>query len=126
MLENTNSKLASGVSDVCGTSGRRMVAVLIAGERDAAQWSAMALGSVRRQMPQLAGALAGQVTAHHATRMAGALALVAVLGRQMVAMAQQRHALLGPMALHREQLDSLPGVNAITVRDMLAEIGVDM
>src|SRR5262249_36314368 len=38
---------------------------------------------------------------------------------------QQRHEWLGPMAPQLEQLDSIPGVNASTARDILAEIGRD-
>jgi transposase len=49
-----------------------------------------------------------------------------VLGRQIGEMDQQLHALLGPMAPQLEQLDSIPGVNEITARDILAEIGLDM
>ena len=75
-----------------------MLKALVAGERDAATLSARALGSLRRKMPQLAGALEGQFTAHHATLIAGALELVDVLGRQMSEMDQQRPELLSPMA----------------------------
>jgi transposase len=126
MLEDTKITLARVVSEVLGKRARRMLEALVAGARDAAQLSGMALGSWRRQMPQRAVALAGQLTAHHATLMAGALELVDVLGRQSVDMDQQRQAWLGPMAPQLEQLDSLPGVNAITARAMLAEIGLDM
>ena len=126
ILEDTNITLASVVSDVCGKSARRMVEALVAGARDAAKLSAMALGSLRRKMPQLEVALEGQCTAHHAKLIAGALELVDVLGRQIVEMDQQLQALLGPMAPPLEQLDSIPGVNEITARDILAEIGLDM
>ena len=98
----------------------------MAGARDAAQLVAMALGSVRRKMPQLEVALEGPLTAHHATRIAGALELVDVLGRQLGEMEQQLQALRGPMAPQLEQLDSIPGVNEVTARDILAEMGLDM
>ena len=126
ILEDTNLTLASVVSEVFGKSARRLLEALVAGARDAAKLSAMALGSWRRKMPQLAVALEGQCTAHHATLIAGALELVDVLGRQIVEIDQQLQALLGPMAPQLEQLDSIPGVNEITARDMLAEIGLDM
>jgi transposase len=126
MLADTNITLARVVSDGFGKSARRLWEALGAGERDAAKLSVMALGSVRRKMPQLAVALAGPCTAHHATRMAGALELVDVLGRQLGDMDQQRQALRGPMAPQLEQLDRLPGVHAITARAMLAELGLDM
>ena len=49
-----------------------------------------------------------------------------MLGRQIGEIDQQLHALLGPLAPQLEQLDSIPGVNEITARDILAEIGLDM
>ncbi len=126
IVADTTITLASVVSEVCGKSARRLLEAWVAGERDAAKLSAMALGSWRRKIPQLAVALAGPCTAHHAKLIAGALELVDVRGRQSVAMDQQLHELLGPMAPHLEQLDSMPGVNEITVRDILAEMGLDM
>jgi hypothetical protein len=85
-------------SEVLGKRARRLLEALVAGERDAMKLSVIALGSVRRKMPQLAVALAGQCTAHHATLIAGALEWVDVLGRQIGEMDQQLHAWLGPMA----------------------------
>ena len=53
LLEDTNIKLAIVVSDVFGKSGRRMLDALVAGERDPATLSALALGTLRRKIPQL-------------------------------------------------------------------------
>src|SRR5262245_19596546 len=103
-----------------------MLEALVAGERDAATLSAMALGSLRRKIPQLEVALEGQFTTHHATLIAGALELVDVLGRQIAAIDHQLQELLSPMAPQLAQLKSIPGVNAITARDILGEIGLDM
>jgi transposase len=126
MLEAPNIKLALVVSDVFGTSGRRRLDALVAGERDPATLSALALGTLRRKSPPLEVALHGRFTAPHARLLQGALELVAVLGRQIAEMAQQLQALLRPMAPQLEQLDSLPGGDAITARDILAESGLDM
>jgi transposase len=126
ILEDTNIKLASVVSDVFGKSARRMLAALVAGDRDPVTLSAMALGSLRRKIPQLEVALAGRFTEHHAKLIAGALELVDVLGRQIGEMDQQLHAWLAPMGPQLEHLVSIPGVSAITARDLIAEIGVDM
>src|SRR5262245_45776512 len=103
-----------------------MLEALVAGARDPAQLSALALGTLRRQSPPLEVALEGQLTAHHARRIAGALALVDVLGRQMAEMAQQLQELRGPLAPQLEQLDSMPGVAEMTARDIIAELGLDM
>lgn len=59
VLEESNIKLASVVSDVCGKSGRQMLQALIDGERDAQKLAAMALGRVRRKLPDLELALTG-------------------------------------------------------------------
>ena len=126
IVEDTNLTRASVVSEVCGKRARRMLEAWVVGERGAAKLSVMALGGVHRKMPQLAVALEGQCIAHHATLMAGALELVDVLGRQIGEMDQQLQEWLGSMAPQIEQLASMPSVNAITARAMLAEMGLDM
>jgi len=103
-----------------------MLEARVAGARDPPKLSARALGTLRRKSPPLEVALEGQLTAHHARRSAGALALVEVLGRQMAEIAQQLPEGLGPMAPPREQRDSMPGVDAMTARDLMAEIGLAM
>ena len=124
--EDTNIKLASVVSDLFGKSARRMLEALVAGERDPAKLSAMALGTWRGKIPQLEVALEGQFTEHHAKLIKGALELVDVLGRQIAEMDQQLQELLSEMTPQLEQLDGIPGVSEITARDIIAEIGLDM
>lgn len=126
ILEDTNIKLASVVSDLFGKSARRMLEALVAGERDPAKLSAMALGTLRGKIPQLEVALEGQFTEPHAKLIKGALELVDVLGRQIAEMDQQLQELMSEMTPQLEQLDSIPGVSEITARDLIAEIGLDM
>ena len=120
---DTNITLARVVSAVCGQSARRRLAAVVCGESAPQQLSAMALGSWRRQIPQRDVALAGQFPAHHATRMAGALEWADVLGRQSGDMEQHLQAWRAPMAAQRAQLVGIPGVSAITARDLRAESG---
>jgi transposase len=126
ILEDTNIKLARVVSDVFGTSARRMLDALMCGARDPAKPSVMALGSLRGKIPQREVALEGQCTAHHAKLIQGSRELVDVLGRQIAEMDQQIDELLGEMAPQLEQLESIPGVSDMTARDIIAEIGLDM
>lgn len=126
ILEDTNLKLASVVSAVCGKSARRMLDALVGGARDPSKLSVMALGSLRGKLPQLEVALEGQCTEHHARLIGGALELVDVLDRQIAEIDHQIDALLSEMVPQLEQLTSIPGVSDITARDILAEIGVDM
>jgi transposase len=65
ILEDTNRKLSSVVSDPFGASARRMLAALIAGERDPRQLATFALRTLRRKLPELELALTAQCTAHH-------------------------------------------------------------
>lgn len=126
VLEDTNIKLASVVSDVFGKSGRRMLAALIGGERDPHTLAALALGTLRRKLPQLELALTGQFTAHHARIIQGALELIDLLERQIAELDQQIGECIAPLQPQVAQLDSIPGVNEIAARDILAEIGMDM
>jgi transposase len=71
VLEDTNIKVAHAMSDLFGTSGRRMLKALCAGERHPKKLAALALGTFRRKLPALALALTGQCTAHHGRFMQG-------------------------------------------------------
>jgi transposase len=74
----------------------------------------------------LALALTGQFTAHHGRLLQGALELMELLERQIAELdAQIRHA-TAVFAPQLEQLHSIPGIKAITARDIMAEIGADM
>src|SRR3954465_1535718 len=63
-LEGANVKLASVATDILGTSGREILAALVAGETDSAQLAQLAHGRLREKLPQLAQALVGRVGPH--------------------------------------------------------------
>jgi transposase len=126
VLEDTNIKLTSVVSDLFGRSGRRMLAALLAGERDPKTLAALALGVLRRKQPQLELALTGQLTEHHAWLIQGALELIDLLDRQLTDLDQPIGELMAPLAPQMEQLTSIPRVEATAARAILAEIGTEM
>jgi transposase len=126
LLEDTNLKLGSVVSDLFGVTGRRMLAALVAGERDPQVLASLALGALKHKRPQLELALTGQFTAHHGTLLGLLLELIEVLDRQIATLDQQIGALVAPLQTQIAQLDSIPGVDLIAARDILAEIGTDM
>jgi transposase len=126
VLEDTNIKLTSVVSDLFGRSGRRMLAALVAGERDPKSLAALALGVLRRTLPQLELALTGQFTDHHAWLIQGALELIDLLDRQLADLDQHIGELMAPLAPQMEQLTSIPGIEATAARAILAEIGTKM
>jgi transposase len=126
VLEDSNIKLASVVSDVFGKSGRRMLQALLEGERDAQKLASMALGRLRCKRPELELALTGQFTEHHGRLIALSLELIDLLERQIAALDEQIRLLIEPFMPQIEQLDSIPGVNATAARDILGETGTDM
>jgi transposase len=126
VLEDTNIKLASVASDVFGKSGRQMLDALIAGERDPQKLAAMALGKMRRKLPQLELALTGQFTDHHGRIIQGALDLIDLLNTQIAQIDEQIEELVEPLRPQIDQLDTIPGVNATAAWLIIAEIGTDM
>jgi transposase len=65
VLEGTNSKLSSVLSDLMGTSGRRMLSAIIRGEPDRRKIAQMAVGELRKKEEPLVEALEGNFTEHH-------------------------------------------------------------
>ena len=125
VLEDSNIKLGSVVSDVFGKSGRQMLQALLAGERDAQQLASVALGRLRRKLPELEVALTGQFTEHHGRLIALSLERIDLLERQIAALNEQMRLRIAPLLPQLEQLDSIPGVNATAARDLVGEIGTD-
>jgi transposase len=65
LLEQTNVKIASVLTDVFGVSGRRMLLALLDGQATIVEIAELARGTARRKIPQLTEALAGnRMTGH--------------------------------------------------------------
>jgi transposase len=75
-LEGANIKLASVATDILGTSGREMLAALVAGRTDATELAQLAHGRLREKLPQLERALVGCVGPHQRFLVAEQLAHV--------------------------------------------------
>jgi transposase len=84
-LEDANIKLASVISDIIGTSGRRMLKAMIPGETNATKLAG--LGSTRLKCPRsdLIAALDGRMTAHHRFLIDHHLGLIEELERRIAA-----------------------------------------
>lgn len=106
VLEDTNIKVASVVADLFGVSGRRMLAALIAGERNPEVLANLAVRRLRRKLPQLEAALAGQFTEHHAGLIQLSRELIDLLDRQIATLDQQIGVLMPP-SRHRGNSSSV-------------------
>jgi len=66
ILEDALIKLSTVLTDIFGVSGRAMLDALVAGERDPKKLAALARGPIKATRTELAAALTGQFTDHHA------------------------------------------------------------
>lgn len=65
VLEDTNIKLASVVSDITGQSALQMLDALLQGQKTVQQIAQMAKGKLREKIPELEDALQGDLREHH-------------------------------------------------------------
>lgn len=126
ILEDTNIKLATVASDPFGVSGRKILDALVKGERDSQVLSELAMGVLRRKIPQLEEALQGSFTEHHAFLIRLGLESLDQSNRQIRELDSQIGSLMEPMREEVSRLTSIPGVSETAARVILSEIGTDM
>jgi transposase len=123
LLEETRIKLSSVVSDLLGSSGRRILHALAAGETDPARLAA--LGDVRLQVSRegLQEALRGQLNPIHRTLLRLHLERLEVLDRQIAAVEQETAEAMRAQAGVITRLCGLPGLKPGAAQQIIAEIG---
>lgn len=150
LLESTNIKLSSVVTDVMGVSAKAMLTELTGGATDPQALAELAKGRLRKKAKELAAALTGRVDDHHRFILAQQLGHIDFLDEQIETMNQQISQHLEQMACAPakdddgsgsaeaetktslswseavELLDTIPGVDQRTAEIILAEIGLDM
>jgi len=126
VLEDTNVKLASVVSDPFGVSGRAMMDALAKGNRDPKALAQLAMGVLRRKIPQLEAALEGTFTEHHALLMRLNLEMIDHTNAQIAQLDERIDELMRPLQKEAERIESIPGVHHQASRIILSEIGTDM
>jgi len=128
LLEDTNIKLGAVASDVLGVSGRAMLRAMLNGEEDAEKLAELALGQLRKKIPQLRLALEGNCTEHHRFMLRRLLSHLNYLETQIEEFSKR----IGPVldnllsSQKRERLDTIPGIDRMSIENVIAEIGPDM
>jgi transposase len=90
VLEDTNLKLASVVTDVTGVSARAILRAYLSGEEtDPWELANLARGSLRGKQVQLAQAMVGEVKEHHRFLLVQQMALIEILEAQIAAFDQK-------------------------------------
>jgi len=125
LLEQADIKLSSVASDALGVSGRQMIEAIIAGEEDPKHLAELARKQLRREIPQWPLALAGRVRDHHRFLLKEFLDEWKALGERTARIEQEIDRRTAPLEDAVTLGQSLPGLDRVTVRNLVAEIGVN-
>ncbi len=128
LLEDANIKLGSVASDILGKSGRLMLEALRDGEHDPDRLADLALGKLKKKIPELRQALQGHFTEHHAFMLEQLLDHLTYLEQKIAefnARIEENFApfLSAPML---QRLRVVPGLDRRTIENIVVEIGTDM
>ena len=126
LLEDTQIKLSSVISDIFGKSGRDMLDALIAGQRDPHVLAELARGSMRGKKSVLQEALTGHFRDHHGYLLKMMLDRIDALTAQIETLTGRIDEAIAPFAAQVAQLDEIPGVGKTGAQELIAEIGTDM
>jgi transposase len=126
VLEDANVKLSSVIAEILGTSGRRILEAIIAGEDDPEKLAALGSERLRCSHEQLCEALRGRVSAHHRFLMRQHLDTIDHLQKVVEQFDAQIARLLAPFRSQFELLMTIPGVGETAAASLIAEVGVDM
>jgi transposase len=129
VLESTNLKLSSVVSDVMGVSSRAILAALLAGEADPTVLAGLAKGQLRKKRPQLQQALQGQLRQQQSFVLTELLAQIDSLEETIArfdVQIQDACRSQDDAAQVVALLDTIPGIAEGTAQLLVAEIGTDM
>jgi transposase len=96
VLEDTNLKLTSVVTDVTGVSARAILRALLDGQTDPWELANLARGSLRGKQIQLAQALVGRVKEHHRFLLIHQLILMDVLDEHITELDREIATRIGP------------------------------
>lgn len=126
LCEAGNIKVSSVASDLFGTSGRRMLAALVEGNRDAGWMADYARGTLRGKKAQLELALQGTLTTHQRVMLARMLGQMSELERQLADLTSDIELRVACYEELIGRIATIPGLDRISAWTVLAEIGTDM
>jgi transposase len=125
-LEDAGVKLSSVATDVLGVSGRLMLDALVSGTRDPEVLAELAKGTLRKKIPELERALAGEFKPHHTLIVSHVLAHLDYLDEAIATLTEEVEQRLAPFAHKAELLTTITGVAKRNSQVILAELGPDM
>jgi transposase len=143
LLESAAIKLSSTISDILGVSGRAMLQAMIDGENDPGVLAGLADRRIKAGHDELAEALTGRFSQHHAFLARVHLDTIDAHSVQITKLEARISAYFDPDAttgpatrvpsetrtdlnIKRDLLSQIPGIDKTTAEQILAEIGPDL
>ena len=126
VLQDAGIKLTSVASTVWSKSSRDMIEAMISGERDPVILAGMARQRLRTKIGGLEEALNGHFDAHHGNVCRAIIAHIDFLDRAIAELNAGIDAWMADYESAIALLTSIPGVQRLTARVMVAEMGMDM
>lgn len=123
LLEETSIKLSSFLTDLFGTTGRRILRALVQGITDPVQLAALAHKNVHATKEQLADALSAQLTPAHRMVLGLHLDRLDLFDAQVVSIDQTLATHLNAQAEPLERMLSIPGIGITSAQEILAQLG---
>lgn len=125
-LESAGIKLRSVMTDVFGTSGRRMVRALIEGKASVEEIAQLATKQLRAKAEAVQKALSAPLTPWQRSLLAMQLARVEASEADIAKLDELIDEHLAPFRRECQALQEIPGVGPLTAATIVAEVGTDM
>jgi len=126
VLEGSNIKLGSVVSDIDGKSAREMLAAIVSGSTDVKAMSEMSRGRLKKKTAELEQALTGLIGDHQRLMLAEMLKHIDSLQETIFRLDDEVKQRMRPFEEEVALLDEISGVGERVAQIIIAEIGVDM
>lgn len=126
VLEGTNIKLGSVVSDVMGVSSLDMLRAIAEGENDPEKLAGFARRSMKKKKAELELALRGYIQPHQRLMIKTILTHIDFLTAQIELLNKEVTCRLSTHQEDIERLDSIPGIATRMAEQILAEIGTNV
>jgi transposase len=127
MLEASNVKLGTIISDVFGVSGRNLLARLMEqGYVDAEDIEHRVHGNIKKNVKRVADSLFGTLNTHQMLMIRNCWEHIAFLEQSIATLDTEIETHLKPYEEAHTRIQTIPGVSAVTASAIIAEIGVDM
>jgi transposase len=126
VLQDTNIKLSSTVSDIMGQSGRAILQALVDGETDPDRLLALTTGRLKASHSALREDLRGHVSPHHRFLLKLHLEQITHIEAAIAAIDQEVGHDIDPFRQQVALLVTIPGVGDLMAQTIVSEIGTDM